>query len=651
MNNPFFRDAGQPIPFDQISVDHVREATDRIIEHVKEVKRAIIDSPVDDSQARLIGRDIMFDRLDVILSPIYLMKETHPDGEVRNACQESVEKLFNFYNELRLDEALYRSLKDFADTAPDLAPVERRYMEKALDAYHRNGFQLDAERRGKLKELDDLLSQKELIFQKNISESDVTLTLREEEMKGLPADFINSHRREDGSYAVTTRYPDYFPVLKMAEDESVRRRLYFSYLNRAREQNLPLLDEIIKLRIERIELLGFKTYADYNLVDVMAKNPETVWSFLDELTEKVSEKARKDYELLRDYADTDVVQPWDRFFYTNGYKEGHFQLDEEEVKQYFSLDSVLEGVFDLVQQLYGVDVVSEPTLPIWHPEVRAFEVKDQGELVGRFYLDLFPRPNKYSHAACFGLQSGRRDGSGYQPPYSALVCNFNPPVEGKPSLLTHEEVETLFHEFGHLLHQLLTTSPLASFAGTSVSRDFVEMPSQIMENWVWEKAALKRFARHYATGDPIPDELVDRMLAVKHLNSAVDIQQQLFYAVLDMTYHHGFTPETPEDTTRLVYKIQKERTLFPVPQGTAMQASFGHLIGYAAAYYGYLWSRVYADDMFSLFKENGIYSQETGKRFRELVLARGDCAEPMTLIQEFLGREPKMDAFLETIGV
>ena len=647
--NPFFRQTGEAIAFDMIKAEHVKEATTRVVDDVKRMKVAIEQSTTDDKEKRLYLRDEMYDHLDGVLAPIFLLKETHPDAEMREACMCSVEALFNYHNELRLDEDLYVSLRDFSCT--DLSPLEHRFVKKLMDSYKRNGFQLDEADRNKLKDLDDRLSQKELMFQKHISESDVALTFSEEELAGLPDDFKQSHRSDDGNYVVTTRYPDYNPVMKQATNEDVRKRLFLAYYNRASDTNLDLLSEIISLRVERMALLGFETYARYGLADVMAQNPERVWQFLKELREKVKEKAAADYQKLCSFAEAETVPLWSKFFVTNNYKEEFFQLDGEEVKCYLPLDRVLKGLFDVAQTLYGLRFEKEQGQPVWHTDVLPFVVYDQERMVGRFYLDLFPRENKYGHAACFGLRSGRDLGDSYQTPCAALVCNFSPPHADRPSLLTHDEVETLFHEFGHLMHQLLTTSPLSGFAGTSVVRDFVEMPSQIMEKWVWEKEALQRIGAHYQTGEPFPDELLDKMLAVKHLNSAIDLQQQIFYATIDMTYHDGFKPTSPEETTRIVLELQRENTLFPVAEGTHMQASFGHLIGYASAYYGYLWSRVYADDMFSVFKKNGVYDPATGKRFRDIILAKGDCEDPMVLIKRFLGREPRLDAFLENLGV
>jgi len=648
--NPFVRQSSEPLAFDRVDPENIREAAQSIRDRVSSLRDDVAARGAGDKQVGIWLRDKMFDDLDRVLAPIYLLKETHPDPDTRTAAREAVEMLFELYNGLSLDEGLYTAMKGLADSARDFDATEQRYVDKVMESYHRNGFQLDAEKREQLRELDNRLSQKELAFQRHIGESDVTLTLTEPELEGLPDDFKDARRQDDGTFAVSTRYPDYFPMLKSCKVESVRKRLYYAYLNRAREENLPLLDEILGLRIERAAMLGFPTYAALGLDAVMAGEPATVWRFIDELTDKVADKARDDMAQLREVAAGNELHQWDRLYYTNKIKEERYQLEEEAIRVFFPLNRVLDGIFEIVNSLYGVRI--EPRdLPVWSEDVEAYEILDDNGLVGRFYLDIFPRPNKYGHAACFGFQSGRRLEDGYQPPHAALVCNFTPPTKEKPSLLNHDEVETFFHEFGHLMHHLLTSSPLSAFAGTSVERDFVEMPSQIMEHWAWDKASLSRFAAHYQTGETIPEALVDKMLAVKKLGSGLDIQQQLFYASLDMTLHDGFIPEGPDATTRAVIERRRKHTLFPVEPDTAMQASFGHLVGYAAAYYGYLWSRVYADDMFEVFREQGLYDKDVGTRFREAVLGPGNTEEPMALMQRFLGRKPRMDAFLEGLGV
>lgn len=648
--NPLFRDPMQPIPFDAIGVDDIKNATAEIVILVRKIKDEIVNSAPADRLGRLIKRDILFDTLDQVLAPVYLFKETHPKKDIRDASQASIQELFSFLNELSLDESLYQSLVEFAETKPDLSPVESRYLNKVMDNYQRNGFQLTSDDRAILKELDDQLNGCQLNFQKNISEGELAMFLTLAELEGLPQDFLQSRLQEDGRYLITTSKPDYTPVMKLAKNEAVRKSLYCLYNTRG-QQNQTLLKTILELRIKRARLLGFDSYADYKLGSVMAQTPKAVWDFIKELSLKLWPKAEYDYQLLLENEVAKTLPIWSKSFATNNLKEERYQLDEEDVKCYFPFQQVCQGLFELAQRLYGVRFKEAPNLPVWHEDVQPYEMFDGDRLVGRIYFDMFPRPNKYNHAACFGIQSGRALEQGYQMPNGALVCNFPKPTEDRPSLLSHDEVETFFHEFGHLMHQVLTTAPLAGFAGTSVDRDFVEMPSQIMENWAWEKEALQTFARHYKTGEPIPDQLVNKMLAVKHLNSGIDTQQQLFYGAVDMTLHHGFEPESVEVINKTVARLQKELTMFEMPTDTWFEASFGHLVGYAAGYYGYLWSRVYADDMYSVFKAQGIFNPEVGRRFREEILASGGSRPPMDLITEFLGREPRMDAFLENLGV
>jgi thimet oligopeptidase len=288
---------------------------------------------------------------------------------------------------------------------------------------------------------------------------------------------------------------------------------------------------------------------------------------------------------------------------------------------------------------------------VWHEDVRLFEVRDDGKTIGRFYLDLHPRANKYTHAACFPIVSGKTTDNGYQIPTASLVCNFPRATESRPALMSHDQVETFFHEFGHVLHSMLTTVEVMQFSGSSVSRDFVEAPSQIFENWTWHYESLRLFARHYETGEVLPKALFDKMLAARNVNSGNDALAQIYYGVIDMTLHDKFDPNGTETTTEVVKRLNNEITLFDFLEGTAMHASFGHLMGYAAGYYGYKWSEVYAADMFSAFEEEGILNSKVGQRYRDIILAKGGSEEPLQLVKDFLGREPNDEAFLRSLGL
>ncbi|MEE8436833.1 MAG: M3 family metallopeptidase, partial [Candidatus Neomarinimicrobiota bacterium] len=328
-------------------------------------------------------------------------------------------------------------------------------------------------------------------------------------------------------------------------------------------------------------------------------------------------------------------------------------LDAEEVRKYFEFNNVTQGLFIIYQRLFNITFKRIDNASVWHEDVQMFAVYDTptGDLIGRFYLDMFPRANKYGHAAAFSVTMGKLTKEGYQKPATSLVCNFPKPSAQQPSLLTHGDVETYFHEFGHLVHGVLTQSPLMSYAGTSVARDFVEAPSQMLENWIWQKESLALFAKHYETNEVIPEELLDKMIAAKNLNSGTKALQQIFYGTLDFTLHDGFDPDGLKTTTELLAELQNSITLYPYQDGTHQQASFGHLNGYGAAYYGYKWSEVYAQDMFSIFEKNGIMSAETGLRYRKIILERGGTEDPLDLVKEFLGREPNSDSFLKSMGL
>ena len=350
-------------------------------------------------------------------------------------------------------------------------------------------------------------------------------------------------------------------------------------------------------------------------------------------------------------ANISTMEAWEVSFYNNLLMRNKYSIDQEKVKEYFALDNVMNGLFKITQQLFGVKYVQVADASVWHQDVKAFDVKQDGITIGRFYLDLFPRENKYTHAACFTIRKGKQYGGVYQMPVAALICNFNAPAAGKPSLLTHAQAVTFFHEFGHVLHNLLTKAELASQSGTSVKRDFVEAPSQIFENWVWNYDALKLFARHYKTGEILPKELFQKMSAARNVGSGLAASAQINYGVLDMTLHDRYDPNGDKSTTDVAKEVYNSIMPFDFVDGTNYQAAFGHLTCYAAGYYGYMWSKVYAEDMFSVFEKNGILDQKTGMRYREAILANGGSKDEFEMVKDFLGREPDQKAFFRSLGL
>ncbi|MFI5238064.1 MAG: M3 family metallopeptidase, partial [Ignavibacteriales bacterium] len=429
------------------------------------------------------------------------------------------------FNEIQLDENLYRAVKDYSETAEakSLTGYKARFVQKTVEDFERNGFALSKEKRDELKIINDKISDLSILFQKNIAEVDDYLMVNESEIDGLQHDYMSTRRTEDGYYKIDLSYPSYVPFMKFSTSDSARKELYSMFLNRASAKNPEILIKVLMLRKQMAELLGFKTYAEYRVGDRMAKLPQNVWDFENNLIEKLKEKARMDYDELLTIkkekvgSDTvDVIQPWESSYYNNFLLKEKYDLDQNLVKEYFEMNNVIDGLFQTAQHLFGVEFEEVKNPSVWQKDVRLFNVKQDGKIISRFYVDLYPRPNKYSHAACFPMISGKETQEGYQFPTATLVCNFPAPTDDTPSLLLHDEVETFFHEFGHVLHNVLTKTKLSSHSGTSVSRDFVEAPSQIFENWIWNYESLKLFAKHYKTGEVLPEELFNKMLSSKN---------------------------------------------------------------------------------------------------------------------------------------
>jgi thimet oligopeptidase len=660
--NPLLGKFNEPVQFDQLTNDFVKEATESSLDEAKKSLEKLYSIPANERtfDNTMLELDNIYNKVGKVYGSIYLMGNVHPDDAVRNQANDSRQQFSKFFNEIQLDENLYKAVKDYSliDEAKSLTGYKARFVKETVEDFERNGFALSKEKRDELKIINDKLSELSILFQKNIAEVDDYLIVDEELIKGLQEDYKNTRRTEDGKYKIDLTYPSYQPFMKYSESESARKELYTLYNNRAAKKNPEVLIKVLMLRKQMAELLGFKTFAEYQVGERMAKTPETVWNFENNLVDKLKEKARMDYnELLQikraklNDDSIDVIQPWEASFYNNILLKEKYDLDQNIVKEYFPTNSVIEGFFSIAQHLFGVEFEEVQNPSVWHKDVRLFNVKENGKVISRFYVDLFPRPNKFSHAACFPMISGKETIDGYQMPTATLVCNFPAPTDEMPSLLTHGEVETFFHEFGHVLHNVLTKTKLSSHSGTSVSRDFVEAPSQIFENWTWDYESLKLFAKHYKTGEVLPEQLFDKMVAAKNVGSGLAYTQQVFYGTLDFTLHDKYDPTSSKPVVEVLKELQNEITLYPYLEGTQMFAAFGHLMGYAAGYYGYLWSLVYSDDMFSVFEKNGVMDKETGMKYRNIILANGGSLDELEMVIEFLGREPNQEAFFKSIGL
>jgi len=659
-SNPFFTRYNQPIDFASITANHVSEAVEMTKNMTQEALAQIVGLREKDRNFENTMRayDEMFANFHAIASPIYLMAYTHPDSAIRNQAQEANTALSQFGNEISLNEDLYKAIKSYSNRieVDQLKSHQRKFLNESIIEFERNGFALSKSKRDHLKVIKDQLAVLSDQFSENIAAENDFLEVDSDDMEGLPVDYKEAHQQAGGTYKIDLSYPSYGPFMKYSKSESARKALFMKYQNRAAPENLKVLQQLLEKRREMSNLLGYDSYSAYILADRMAQDPATVWEFEENLKDDLREKTRLDVTELQAAKKAngdgiDQIKPWERSYYFNLLLKENYELDAEEVKQYFALDDVIKGLFDLTKTLFELDYKEILQPSVWQEDVRMFEVYQDKKLKGIFYLDLHPRANKYNHAACFGIINGRLTPKGYQIPMASLVCNFPEATSEKPALMPHSEVETFFHEFGHVLHQMLTTAELHAQSGTNVARDFVEAPSQIFENWAWNYDVLKNFSKHYKSGQVLPKPLFDKMLAAKKVGSGIGATGQVFLGTYDLTLHDKFDPNSGKTTTDVLRRVHNEVLPYPYQEGTYFQAAFGHLDGYGSSYYGYMWSLVYAQDMFSIFSENGILDKKTGLRYRDIILARGSSEKAINLVREFLGRAPNNEAFLKELGL
>jgi thimet oligopeptidase len=646
--------------YTEITPEEIAGRTDGIIEEA----RGILDEAVAGKETRTFTNTLMpLDRIGDLLAHAFaryaFMGYVHPDAKVRKAGNDAQEKLNTFGVEMIFRDDLNTAVNEYAETdeAAALEGERARFLEFLLRDLRRAGHELDPEVRSEVKEKTQRLVELGVRFQNNIDEWSDHILVTHDELDGLPRSFAESLEtdEETGKMKVTLDYPHLLPFTENAKRRDLREELSRKFNTQAVEVNRPIIEEAIQIRDEIAQAFGLPSWAHYQLEERMAKTPEAISEFYARLLPPLTVQGMADVgemaALLKAEAGDDTVQVWDWRYFDTQQRKTDYGVDPFEVAAYFPLDNVLSGMFDLVQETFGLTFHEEDASEAWHPDVRLFSIADaaSGEQLAHFYLDLFPREGKFGHAAEFPLILSRRleDGS-YQNPVCAMVANFTKPTKSAPSLLQHSEVETLFHEFGHVLHQNLGRTELTRFSGTNVERDFVEAPSQIMQHWVWRAEVLKKFARHHETGEPIPDALVDKLVEARQLNIAVHQLRQLQFGWLDQEIHK---PGPSKDLVRAL-KDAADISLLPHPEGTFSLASFGHLMGgYDAAYYGYMWSEVFGDDMFSVFEEGGATNPEVGMAYRREVLERGGSVDAEEILRKFLGREPDNKAFLNKLGI
>ena len=586
------------------------------------------------------------------------MARVHPSTAVRQAAVAAEETMAKWSDELMMRSDLAAAIKEYAGTesAASLTGLQARNLEFWLRDLRRAGHDLDEADRARLRELRQRLIEVQVAYRSNLDEWDDGIEMTKDDLQGLPGSYIDrlASGSTEGTYRVSMAYPDFVPFMEEGDRRDLRQALQFKFWNRAAEANLPLLEEATELRRLIALLLGYETWADYAM-EVKMADPKAVDDLYQSIVPGLTKRGVGELAALQALADDDLdaeaIQAWDWVYYHNKQRKLEFGIDQNEVAGYFPLDTVIDGMFEITGDVFGLEYRKVENTRAWHEDVALYEIYNArgDEPIASFYFDLFPREGKYGHAACFDVM-GRVVGENgaVRAPVAAVVANFTRPGPDSPSLLKHDEALTLFHEFGHVLHFCLTEVDLPRFSGYDTEWDFVEAPSQIMENWMWEPEVLGRLAKHHETGEPIPEDLVERLVAARDQNEGLTNLRQVFLGKLDLALHAGNEDLDIEQAYREAFGY----SLLPFHEGTHYPATFGHLMGgYDAGYYGYQWAKVYGDDMFSIFSDEGILSPEVGMRYRREVLAKGYSRDAIEHLRAFLGREPSPDAYLEHLGL
>ncbi|MCP4674438.1 MAG: Zn-dependent oligopeptidase [Deltaproteobacteria bacterium] len=577
-----------------------------------------------------------------------LIECVHPDEEMRNAAEVCRQEMAKLSSELELDRDLYEVMVAIEPDASREGGESERYVEHTLRDYRRAGVDKDDQTRARIKKVNEELVALGQKFNKNIRLDTRSILLDgADDLVGLPSDYIEAHKPDkNGKIRITTDYPDLVPFLNYAKSGKHRKALHFVYHNRAHPDNLEVFESILARRHELAGILDHDFFASYATEDMMIRTSAAIERFIEDITALTRERSERDLGILierkqKDDEDAKVIEEWERAYYSELVRSETLGFDSQEIRPYLEYGRVKDGVLAVTQRLFDLEYrrVSDPA---WHESVETYDILEDGSSIGRFHLDMHPREGKYKHAAMFPIVSGVE---GKQMPEVALVCNFPDPTTGTgPALLEHSEVVTFFHEFGHLLHHILGGSRrYVSFSGVATEWDFVEVPSQLLEEWAYSYEALSGFALHWETGEPVPEEMVKSMNRARRFGRSARVRQQMYYAALSLNYHN----RDPEgmDTTDVLKEIAGKYSLHPYVEGTHMQASFGHLEGYSALYYTYMWSLVIARDLLNQFKDENIFDTETAVRYRKAVLEPGGSSDAADLIRDFLGREFNFDAY------
>lgn len=667
-----FKTPHQATPFDLIAPEHFIPALKQQIEEAMAKVKRIKSVEAPDFKNVIEALESAGRGVNTIATIFFNLHSAHSSEELQKVAKEFSPLLTNFENDISLDQELFAKVCAVYDQRAnlDLSQEQTRLLDKTYKSFARNGAKLDEAKKEKLRALDQELSQLSLQFGDNVLHESNAFKMYltdSAELEGLPASAIEAaafaakEAGHEGQWLFTLDYPSYIPFMTFSKKRDLREKMYRASSSKGAKgneyDNKEIIKKIANLRFERANLLGYASHADYVLEERMAERTKTVESFLQNLLVHAKPAALDETQELKDFAKeldglTDM-QAWDAPYYSEKLKEKKYAFDQEELKPYFKLENVIDGVFIIAKRLYGLNFEPVTNIPAYHQDVKTYEVKDEnGKFVSLFYADFFPRPSKRNGAWMTSYRGQYRLEDKDIRPHVSIVCNFTKPTANKPSLLTFNEVLTLFHEFGHALHGMLANSQYETLSGTSVLWDFVELPSQIFENWAYEKECLDLFAKHYETGELIPNELITKIKNASNFHAGRAALRQVGLAMLDMSWHNH-NPSQVKDVFSFELEKTKETQLLPHVEGTTVSCAFSHIFqgGYSAGYYSYKWAEVLDADAFELFKQKGIFDAQTAKSFKENILSKGDSEHPMELYKKFRGSEPNPEALLRRAGL
>ncbi len=672
MNNPLLQDFNTP-PFKSIKEEHYKTAIKEAINIAKnEINKIANDTSAPTFENTTVSLDNTGEKLDRITSIFFNLNSAETNEEIQAIAKDISPWLSEFKNDMILNATLFERVKTVYNQKDSLTltPEQTMLLEKQYKGFSRNGANLNDDKKTELRKLDAELAKLALQFGENVladANSFELLITNEDDLTGLPestkeAAKLLAEQKEKKGWLFTLDYPSYIPFITYADNRELRKKLSIAMGKKGfqnnKNNNEQIVLDIVNLRNKRALLLGYDSHAHFVLEERMAETPEKVLSFLNDLLEKAKPAAKREFKNLEEYAkkldSIDILQKWDGAYYSEKLKKELFNLDQELLKPYFKLENVIHGVFEIASRLFDLNFEEVNTIEKYHEDVKTYLVTNsKGEFISHFYADFHPRPGKRNGAWMTSYKSQQIKNKENDRPQVSIVCNFTKPTETKPSLLTFNEVTTLFHEFGHALHGMLANTTYKSLSGTSVSWDFVELPSQVLENWCYEKEALELFAKHYETDETIPMEYVKKIKESATFHEGMQTMRQISFGLLDMSWHSGNSTEKKSTVKDFETEAFKNTKLYPDVIENCMSTAFSHIFqgGYSAGYYSYKWAEVLDADAFEYFKEKGIFNKDIATSFKENVLSKGGTEKPMDLYKRFRGQEPKPEALLKRAGL